>query len=230
MLLETWADVLTRSMQDLWLGVVSFVPTLVVAVVIFVIGWIVGAVLCRLVAQVVQSLKVDNALRSAGLEDVLSRSGFSLNSGAFLGGLVKWFVIIVFLVAALDVLNLNQVNIFLQEVVLLYLPQVIVAVLILLVAAVIADVMQNLVVGAAKAAELRSAQLLGRATKWAIIIFAILAAVNQLGVATAFVQTLFTGVVVAIALAIGLAFGLGGQQAAADYLDKVRGDLNHRGK
>ncbi|HEX9609018.1 MAG TPA: hypothetical protein VGA06_02300 [Candidatus Paceibacterota bacterium] len=230
MLLETWADVLTRSMQDLWLGVVGFVPTLIAAVVIFVIGWIVGAVLGRLVAQVVQSLKVDNALRSAGLEDVLSRSGFSLNSGAFLGGLVKWFVIIVFLVASLDVLELNQVNIFLQEVVLLYLPQVIVAVLILLVAAVIADVMQNLVVGAARAAELRSAHFLGRATKWAIVVFAILAAVNQLGVATAFVQTLFTGVVVAVALAVGLAFGLGGQQAAGDYLDKVRSDLNHRGK
>lgn len=230
MLLETWTDVLTRSLQGLWYGVVDFVPVLIVAVVIFAIGWIVGAILGRLVAQVVHSLKVDNALRSAGLEDVLSRSGFTLDSGSFLGGLVKWFVVIVFLVASLDVLELNQVNIFLQEVVLLYLPQVIVAVLILLVAAVIADVVQNVVVGAARAAELRSAQFLGRLSKWAIIIFAILAAVNQLGVATAFVQTLFTGVVVAFALAVGLAFGLGGQQAAADYLDKVRSDLNHRGK
>lgn len=230
MLLEQWTEVLTRSLQDLWLGVVSVVPSLVAALVIFVIGWIVGTVLGRVVAQVVGSLKVDNALRGVGLEDVLGRAGFSLDSGAFLGALIKWFVIIVFLVAALDVLELTQVNIFLQEVVLLYLPQVIAAVLILLVAAVIAEVMQNVVVGAARAADMGSAHLAGKVTKWAIWVFAVLAALNQLGVATAFVQTLFTGVVVALALAAGLAFGLGGQAAAADYIAKLRSEVGHRGK
>lgn len=225
MLLNTWTEVLTQSLQDLWLGIVEFAPSLIVAIVIFVIGWVVGAVLGRVVSQVIGSLKVDNALRGAGLEDVLARAGFELNSGQFLGALVKWFVIIVFLVASLDVLGLTQVNIFLQEVVLLYLPQVIVAVLILLVAAVIAEVMQSIVVGAAKAAHMSSAQFFGRVTKWAIWIFAILAALNQLGVATAFVQTLFTGVVVAVSLALGLSFGLGGQDAAARYLERVRGEI-----
>ena len=145
-----------------------------------------------------------------------------------LGGLVKWFVIIIFLVASFDVLGLTQVNIFLQEVVLLYLPQVIVAVLILLVAAVIAEVMQNIVVGAAKAAHLRSASFFGKVTKWSIWVFAILAAINQLGVATAFVQTFFTGVVVAVSLALGLAFGLGGQDAAARYIEEIRGEITER--
>jgi small-conductance mechanosensitive channel len=228
MLVETSTEVLTRSLQDLWLGIVGFVPSLVIAVVIFVIGWVVGAILGRIIAQIVRSLKVDNALRGIGLEDVLNRAGFGLDSGAFLGGLVKWFVVVVFLVAALDVLELTQVNIFLQEVVLLYLPQVIVAVLILLVAAVIAEVMQNVVVGAAKAAEMTSAQFLGRVTKWAIWVFAVLTALSQLGVATTFIQTLFMGVVVALALATGLAFGLGGQQAAADYIQRVRSDIGGR--
>ncbi|PIT90936.1 hypothetical protein COU17_03200 [Candidatus Kaiserbacteria bacterium CG10_big_fil_rev_8_21_14_0_10_49_17] len=226
MLLETWAQVLQQSLQDLWLGVVEFVPSLIVAIVIFVLGWIIGAVLGRVVAQVVDALKVDNALRSAGLEDAFNRAGFSMNAGGFLGGLVKWFIIIVFLVAALEVLGLNQVNVFLQEVVLLYLPQVIVAVLILLVAAVIAEVVRNLVAGAAKAAEMHSANLLGSVAKWAIWIFAILAALNQLGVATAFVQTLFTGVIVALSLGFGLAFGLGGQQAAGDYIDRLRKEVS----
>ena len=228
MLLETWTEVLTRSLQDLWLGIVDFAPSLIVALVIFVIGWIVGSVLGRVIAQVVRSLKVDNALRSAGLEEVLSRGGFSLDSGAFLGALVKWFIIVVFLVASLDVLGLNQVNVFLQEVVLLYLPQVIVAVLILLVAAVIAEVMQSVVAGAAKAADMSSAHFLGSVTKWAIWVFAVLAALNQLGVATAFVQTLFTGVVVALSLAFGLSFGLGGQDAAARYLDRLRGEIGNK--
>lgn len=214
----------------MWLGVVTLVPNLVVAIVIFAIGWIVGSVLGRVVAQIIKSLKVDNALRSAGLEDVFSRAGFDLDAGRFVGGLVKWFIIIVFLVASLDVLKLTQVNVFLQEVVLLYLPQVIVAVLILLVAAVIAEVMQSVVAGGAKAVGMHPANFLGSVTKWAIWIFAVLAALNQLGVATAFVQTLFTGVVVALSLAIGLSFGLGGQEAAARYIEKMKDEIKGNGK
>lgn len=228
MILQTWVDVLQRSFQDLLNGVVSFIPSLIIAIVIFIVGWIVGALLGRIIAQVVRAVKIDNALRSAGVEEVLNRAGFNLDSGMFLGGLVKWFVIIVFLVASFEVLGLTQVNQFLQEVVLLYLPQVIVAVLILLVAAVIAEVMQNIVVGAAKAAELTSARFLGAMTRWSIWVFAALAALGQLGVATPFVQTLFTGIVVALSLAFGLSFGLGGQDAAARYLEKVRGEIANK--
>lgn len=229
MLLQTWADVLTQSFQNLWLGVISFVPNLVVALVIFVFGWIVGALLGRVVAQVVRSLKVDHALSSTGLDEALNQAGFKLDTGAFLGGLVKWFVVVVFLVAALDVLGLSQVNIFLQQVVLLYLPQVIIAVLILLVAAVIAETMQNVVVGAARAAELRSANFIGGLTKWAIWIFAILAALDQLTIAPTIVQTLSTGIAVAVSLAVGLAFGLGGQDAAARYIERLRQDIHTKG-
>jgi len=199
-----------------------------VAFIIFVIGWVAGSVFGRVVAQVIKSLKVDNALRTAGFDEVLSRAGFELDAGRFLGGLVKWFVIIVFLVASLDVLGLNQVNVFLQEVVLLYLPRVIVAVLILLVAVVIAAAMQRVVVGASRAAGIRSANFLGSVTKWSIWIFAVLMALFQLGIAAPFVQTLFTGVVVALSIAFGLSFGLGGQSAAADFLSKMRSEIkNH---
>jgi len=228
MLFETWTDVLRSSFFDLWLGAVEFVPSIIVAIIIFIIGWLIGAGLGRVIAQVIDSLKVDNALRTAGVEEVLNKAGFALHSGRFLGELVKWFVIIVFLVASLEVLGLTQVNIFLQQVVLLYLPQVIVAVLILLVAAVIAELARNVVVGAAKAAEMQSAKLLGTVARWAIWIFAILAALNQLAVATVFVQTLFTGVIVALALAFGLAFGLGGRDAAANYIEKLRDEISHK--
>ena len=226
MLINTWTDVLTQSFQDIGTGFIEFVPNLFVALIIFIIGWVVGSVLGRVISQVTKSLKVDNALRSAGFDEISNRAGFELDAGAFLGGLVKWFIIIVFLVASFEVLGLTQVNIFLQEVVLLYLPQVIVAVLILLVAAVIAEVMQNVVVGGAKAAHMQSAHFLGSVTKWSIWIFAVLAALNQVGVASAFVQTLFTGIVVAISLAVGLAFGLGGQDAAGRFLDKMRDEIS----
>ncbi|TPW10182.1 MAG: small-conductance mechanosensitive ion channel, partial [Halothiobacillaceae bacterium] len=208
----------------------GFIPNVVVALVIFIVGWVIGSLLGQVVAQIIRSLKIDNLLKSAKVDEVLKRGGFNLDSGRFLGALVEWFVIIVFLVAALDVLKLTQVNAFLRDVVLLYLPQVIVAVLILLAAVVIAAAMQRLVVGAAQAAGVRSANFLGSVTKWAIWVFAVLMALFQLGIAAPFVQTLFTGLIVALSLAFGLSFGLGGQQAAASFLDKVRDEIkNPRG-
>jgi hypothetical protein len=224
MLLNQWALVLTQSFEDLSYGLIQFIPRIVVAIVFFLIGWLVGVGLGRLVAQVVNSLRVDDALRSAGVEKVLHRAGWKLNSGAFLGFLVKWFVIILFLVASLDALQLTDVTIFLRAVVLTYLPHVIVAVLIILVAAVLAEAVQKVVTGSAVAANIRTANFLGVLARWAIWIFAILAALDQLGV-TPFIQTLFTGLVVALALAFGLAFGLGGQHAAADYIKKMRDEL-----
>jgi hypothetical protein len=221
MFLSQWADVLTQSFQNLFYGLVSFLPNLVAALIIFIIGWLIGAGLGRVVAQVIASLRVDQALKAGGVDRVVERAGFTLNSGAFLGMLVKWFFIIVFLVASLDVLGLTQVTVFLRTVVLGYLPQVIIAVLILLVAAVVAEAAQRVVSGSASAANLRSANFLGAIARWAIWVFALLAALDQLGV-TPFIQTLFTGVVVALALAFGLAFGLGGQAAAARAIEKMR--------
>ena len=224
MLLDQWALVLTQSFQDLSFGLIEFIPRLVAAIVIFVIGWLVGVGLARIVSQIISSLRVDEALRSAGVEKVLHRAGWKLNSGAFFGALVKWFIIIVFLLASLDALQLTDVTIFLSAVVLMYLPHVIVAVLILLVAAVIAEAAQRVVSGSAAIANINTANFLGTLSRWAIWIFAVLAALDQLGV-TPFIQTLFTGVVVALSLAFGLAFGLGGQQAAADYIKKMREEI-----
>jgi small-conductance mechanosensitive channel len=222
MVLQTWADVLSASFQELFFGLVAFLPNLVVAVVIFIVGWLVGAGLGRVVAQIVNSLRVDQALRSTGIEHVLSRAGFELNAGKFLGFLVKWFFIVVFLIAALDVLNLTQVNEFLTGLV-NYLPHVIMAVLILLASAVVAEAVERVVVGSARAASLHGAGFLGKVARYAIWVFAIFAALDQLGVSP-FVQTLFTGIVIAVSLALGLAFGLGGQAAAARYLERLQSE------
>lgn len=225
MVFTTWADVLSQSFQNLFYGLVAFIPNLVVAIVIFIVGWLVGVGLGRVVAQIITSLRVDHALRATGLETLLSRAGFELNSGKFLGFLVKWFFIIVFLVAALDVLHLETVNLFISEVVLGYLPQVIVAVLILLVAAVVAEAVERVVIASARAASLHGAGFLGKVARYAIWVFAILAALAQLNVATAFVQTLFTGIVIAVSLALGLSFGLGGQASAARYLERLHSEM-----
>lgn len=226
MVSSTWADVLSQSFQSMLSGVIAFVPNLIAATIIFVVGWLIGAGVGRVVTQVVNALRIDQALKPTGIENVFSRAGFQFSSGKFLGFLVKWFFIIVFLVASLELLHLSTVTSFLTAVVLGYLPQVIVAVLILLVAAVVAEAASRVVAGSAKAASLQSAGFLGKVAQYAIWIFAILAALQQLNVATAIIQPLITGIIIAISLAVGLAFGLGGQKAAERYIDRLQEQIN----
>src|SRR3989344_4918502 len=142
MTINTWSEVLSLSFKNLWLGVVDFVPNLVVAIIIVLLGWGIGSLFGRVVSQIIKAIKVDEALRKAGVEDFLNKGGLNLNAGNFLGGLVRWFVILVFLVGAFDVLKLSQVTLFLKDI-LNYLPQVIVAVLILIAAGMVADAMEK---------------------------------------------------------------------------------------
>lgn len=227
MTIATWSDVLSLSFKNLWLGVISFVPNLVVALVIVLLGWGIGVLLGRVVSQIVKAIKVDEALRRAGVEDFLNKGGLNLNAGNFLGALVRWFVILVFLVAAFDVLKLSQVTLFLKDI-LNYLPQVIVAVLILIAAGFVADAMKKVVLSSAMTAELASAGFLATVTKWVIWVFAVLVALSQLGIASGFIQTIFTGLVVALSLGLGLAFGLGGQEAAGRVVEKVGKEISSR--
>ncbi|HEY4478544.1 MAG TPA: hypothetical protein VI775_01745 [Candidatus Paceibacterota bacterium] len=228
MLIQDWSDNFTNSLQGVWGGVMSIVPALVLAVIIFAIGWLLAVLIEKIVESVFKAIKVDAALKSAGLDDVMKRTGHELNSGLFVGSLVKWFIIVVFLVASFDVLNLTQVNMFLRDVVLSYLPQVIIAVLVLMVAVVIAEAMQKVVMASARAAHVKSAHLLGVITRWAIWIFALLTALFQLGVAPALIQTVVMGIVAGLALAIGLAFGLGGKDYAAGVIDKTMKKLSEK--
>ena len=227
MLVQTWTEVLLLSFNELWGVVLAFIPQLIVALVVFIIGWVIAVALGKVVEQIIKAIKVDIALRSLGVEEAVSRAGMKLDSGAFIGGLVRWFFILVFLFAAIDVLGLTQVTEFLRSVVLTYVPQVIVASLILVAAALLAEVTQNVVEGSARAAQLPSAGFLGGIAKWAIWIFALLAALYQLGIAGPLVQTLFTAFVAMLALAGGLAFGLGGKDMAARYLDRLRSDISN---
>lgn len=221
MVLQTWGEVLSASFTRLWAGVVMFIPNLIVALVILCIGWAIGMAIGRAISHFMKMIKFDEALRRAGLEELVKKAGLNLNSGHFLGGIVKYFVIVVFLIASFDVLGLNQVTAFLQQIVLGYLPQLIIAVLILLVGGVVGDVISRIVSASAKSAGLTQANFVSTVSKWAVWVFAILVALSQMGIAGAFIQTLFTGFVVAVSLALGLSFGLGGQEAASRAISKV---------
>src|SRR3989344_8928075 len=183
MLVSQTVGSLQASFVDLWYTVMSFLPALLAALVVFIVGWILGVLLYRVVEQVVKVLRVDDALKATGVNEAVREAGFNLNVGVVLATLVQWFVVIVFLMTALEILGLSRVTIFLQQVVLLYLPQVIVAVLILVLAAIVAEAVKNIIAGSARAAGAHSGNLAGTVAKYAIWVTAVLAVLNQLGVA-----------------------------------------------
>ncbi len=221
--IDVWIDNINSSFQELWESIAYAIPNLVVAILILIVGWLIGVFIGRVVSHVIKTLRVDEALRQAGVEDIVHRSGMTLNSGRFFGTLVKWFIIVAFLVSALNFLGLERVNEFILEDLLFYIPQIIIATLVIFLAALVADVLQKLVVASSKAASMESAELLGGVVKWSIWVFAIFVALDHLRIIPeAFIQTILQGVVIAFALAIGLSFGLGGQKFASEYIEKFR--------
>ena len=216
---------LSSSLHGVWGGVLDNVPKLIIAFLIFVIGWIVGIILDKVVMQIMAVLKIDKALKSAGVEELLAKGGMKLNSGAFVGALVKWFVIVVFLVASFNVLNLTQVNDFLQSFVLLYIPKVIVAVLVLIAAAILGKFVSDLVSKSSATMGIKTHAFLGAFAKWAIWIFAVIIALSSLDIGQQVFQALIGGFVTAVSIALGLAFGLGGQDTAKRVLDRLEKDV-----
>ena len=223
MVLQTWGDVIIFSLQQVWTSVASFVPMLFGSLLIFFIGLIIAMTLGQLVEQIVRSLKIDELLRKLDFEKTLEKAGWKMNSAAFLGSLVKWFFVIVFLLAAANILGLTQVGDFLRDV-LLYIPNVVIAALILIIAAIVSDIVERILRGSMMAIGHRGT-MAASFSRWAIWIFALIAALLQLGIAVTLIQTLVTGLVAAIALAVGLAFGLGGKDAAAQFIDRMRSEM-----
>ncbi len=205
-------------------GTVDFIPKFFGAIILLALGWIFGAAVGRVIQQLVEMAKLDLYLQKSGFNKVIERSGHTLNSGAFLGWLGKLFFIVIFLMAALNVLGLTQVNDFLMTV-LQYIPQVIVAALMLFIASIAANFFGSLVGGASKAVGGTVSHFLSAIVRWSIWTFAIIIALSQLGIAREFMLTLFTGIVAMLALAGGLSFGLGGKDAAADFIKSVRNEM-----
>jgi len=227
MFVQTWADVIRFTLQNLWTGFVMFLPNFLGALVIFLVGLVIAAGLSKIVEKLVDALKLDRLLEQFGLGKILERADLRLDSGRFIGVLVQWFFIIVTLLAVSDILKLEDFSGFLNQV-LLYVPNIIIAVLIMLAGVVMAAFLAKLVRASVLASRLHSAHFLGALTKWSVLVFAFLAALSQLGIAGALVNTLIMGFVAMLALAGGLAFGLGGRDVAAAWLEKLRSEVSNR--
>jgi len=214
-------------LQNLWLTVAGFLPSLVGALLVFIIGLIVAAVLDRVVERLIYYLKVDTLLRKVGVEQVVERTGMKLNSGHFLGKIVYWFFVVAFLLAASDILGFFTLSNFLRDV-LNYVPNILVSVLIVLASLVLANFLKGLVRATVMSANMHHAKGLGTLAWWVVFVFGFLTALVQLGVAVSIINTLITGLIAMLAIAGGLAFGLGGKEYAAKALQAVQDEIEHK--
>lgn len=212
------------ALVDMWAAVVSFLPHFVFALVLLLIGVLLAHVLHEAIVRVVNILRVDEALNKLEVHDLVRQTGVEFHAGKFLGWIARWFVLILTFIVVADTLKWTQVTAFLSQV-LLYLPNVLIAVVILLVGILLGRFVHDVVVGAVAAAKMQSGGFLGGLAKWAIYVFTFMAALVQLGIAQSLIMTLFTGFVGMVALAGGLAFGLGGKEHAARVLDQLSNDL-----
>jgi len=217
------SDIVRNSLLTLWGGVALFLPQFIAAIVVFLVGWLIAELLGKLAYHVVKILHVDNALSKVGFRQAWERSGFKLDTPMLFYELIKWFFVVVFLMAATNILGLVQVSDFLKTVV-FYLPNVIVAAVILLIGILVAKFSEGFVKASVKAAGLMSANFLGAVTKWSVVVFSLLIALTQLQVAGDIIKIVITGLIAAGALAMGLAFGLGGVKHA----EQMIGDLRRR--
>lgn len=221
MFIQNWTAVVIGSLQGLWLGFIGVIGNIIGALVVLIIGLIVAAGLATLVERIVAFIRLDKALTSLGLHEYFNRAGVSLNSGRFFGKLVYWFFVVVFLLAASDILGFYSLSSFLRDT-LLYVPNIVVAMLILLATFVIANFLRRLVRASVKGANLHASKFLGTITWWAVVIFGFLTALSQLGIAVSIINSLVTGFVAMIAIAGGIAFGLGGKDYASHMISKLR--------
>src|SRR5687767_6570727 len=210
--IQDWGDAIFVSLSNALNGFLSAIPLVVGALLILAIGWIISNLLARLIRELLVRAGADRLFAEHGGE-VYGKTSREIKPSVVTSEIVKWIIRFIFLVAAANVLGMPQVSLLLNQV-LLWIPNLLVAAVILLVAPLLARFVRGAIEVGAGQMGFSNARLLGRIAEIAIVAFAVLIAINQLGIAADLINILFIGVVAALSLAFGLAFGLGGREVA----------------
>ena len=197
----------------------SAVPRVVGFVLILVIGWFIATLIGKAVAGLLHAVRFNALADRAGISAFVQKMGVKTDLSGFLGEIIKWFIRIIVMVVAFDGLGLPAVSAVLTQF-LLWLPNLVVALVIIVLGGLAAQALQSIARGAASESGFSNPEMIAKIAKIAVWIFTIVIAVNQLGIAVTLINTLFMGFVGAVALALGLAFGLGGKETAAKIVSK----------
>lgn len=212
-----WSGAMMTSLAAAMAMFFSAIPKILGFAVIVVVGWLLSSLVEKGVAAILRAVKFNDLAQRSGLADFVAKMNTGTDSAGMIGLVVKWFIRLIALVVAFDALGLPAVSEVLREL-LLWLPNVIVALVVLVIGGLAAKALSNVVRGAAAEGGLTNVNFLAKVASAVVWAFAIVVAVNQLGIATTLVNTLFMAFVGAIALALGLSFGLGGRETAGEIL------------
>ena len=207
-----WSEILKYlteiSPPIFWAGLVLF------------IGVLVAKWLGEISIAFLNKIRLNQLLKRMGWEEALLKIDARLNAPKFFGAIVKWFFIVVFLMASSEILGLTQFSQFLEKVI-GYFPNIFIACLIFLVAVFLSDLSQKIVVGTLEEEKITYSRFVGKWIRWVIWLFAILAILYQLQIVPYLILAIFIGMVATISLALGIAFGLGGRDLAAKILKEL---------
>lgn len=217
-LLQVWQEAILLSWNQVSSSFLSFLPSFVGAVVIFVLGILVAAWGRRLIEEILKAVRLEDLSRSSGFDAYLKKADISLSATELTGAVVKWLLLLVFFIAAAEILGLAIVSTTLTSL-LGYVPNVFAAALIIGAGAVIANLADGLVRGAFATIDHQAARPVGKLARWVVILVAFFAAVDQLKIAPALVETFFQGLTWTLVLVIGLSVGLGSKDVVAKVLD-----------
>ena len=210
---EDWGDAVLVSVTDALRNFLGFLPQLIGALIVLILGWILAGFIAGLVERGLKAVGFERAAESTGISGFVQRSGSDWTVSRIVAEIIKWFIRLIAIQAAASILGMSQISEIINSI-LLWIPNLVVALAIIVIGALIADFVAGLVRGATSQMGFTNPDLLSAVARYAIIVFAVVAAVDQLGMAETIVNSLFIGAVAAVALAVGIAFGLGGQQTA----------------
>jgi hypothetical protein len=216
--INDWGAALVASLTTALSLFLGAIPRIIGFLVILIIGWLIAGLLASAVAALLRAVRFNELAQSSGLSGFVRNMGVRKDASGMLADIIKWFVRLIVLVVAFDALGLPAVSQVLQQF-LLWIPNLVVAVVVLVIAGLAANALGNLIRGSTASAGFTNPDLLASIARVAVWGFGIVVAVNQIGVAQELVNTLFMGFVGALALAAGLAFGLGGRETAAQIVD-----------
>ena len=216
-----WQTLIVEPIQGMLTKIANFIPTLIGALVILIVGWIVAKIIKGIVNRILQVVRFDLVAEKAGVSNILSKGGIKLTARQMISGLAYWLVMIMVLVMLVNALGLTVASQLLEGL-LAYIPKVIAAIFVLVLGMFLGNIVSGVVRTAASNANFPKPEMLGNISQWSIVIFAAIISLRQLGIAPLLVTTTFNIFFGGVCLALALAFGIGGKDFAAKYLEELK--------
>jgi hypothetical protein len=224
-----WQTTVIEPVETMWANVMGYLPTLLSVILILIVGWLIASLVQKVITRFLKLARLDSVSEKIGIANILTKGDINYTLSEIIGVLMYWLLMLVVFLMAVNMLQLTVAAELLNQVI-LYVPNVIASVFILVLGIFFASIIANTVRTTAANAGISQARSLGQFTQVIIVIFTIMEALNQLRIDTTIIQLLVKAALFAVALGIGLAIGLGCKDMAAKYVGQLIDSFRSNGK